>query len=77
MRCYFVKDAKIVALEELSDLSCKEAAEKARILFLKNGSSFDGIEVWSHTRRVFQLGNTVDTLWAPPTLLPTSTIQAH
>ena len=54
MRCYFVKDARIVAVEELPDLSIREAVESARIIFEKGTSFCDEIEVWSLTRRIYK-----------------------
>jgi len=56
MRCYFVKDARIVAFKELPGLSCKEAVEIARTLFEESASSYDGVEVWSLTRSIYRLG---------------------
>ena len=43
MRCYFVKNAKIVAAQELPHLSLKEAVATARDMF--EASSYDGIEL--------------------------------
>ena len=54
VRCYFVKNARIVASKELPGLSPDEAVETARTMF--EASSFDGVEVWSLTRRIFWLG---------------------
>jgi len=56
MRCYFVKGARIVAAEELPGVSVQEAIATARIRFDTSGSSYDGIEVWSPTRRIYKLG---------------------
>ncbi|HXZ17839.1 MAG TPA: hypothetical protein VEH77_18090 [Roseiarcus sp.] len=54
MRCYFVKDARIVAVEELPGLSIREAVASARGSFEASASSYDGIEVWSLTRRIYK-----------------------
>ncbi len=54
VRSYFVKDARIVAVKELPVLSPKEAVEIARTMFEE--SSYDGVEVWSPTRRISRLG---------------------
>ena len=56
MRCYFVKDARIVAFKELPGLSCEEAAATARTMFEESASTSDGVEVWSLTRRIYRLG---------------------
>lgn len=47
MRCYFVKDAKIVAAQDLPGLSCDEAVEIARTMLEEHASSYDEVEVWS------------------------------
>jgi len=54
VRCYFVKNARIVALKELPGLSCDEAVEIARAMFKESASSYDGVEVWSLTRRIYR-----------------------
>ena len=55
MRCCFVKDARIVAVEELiPGLSVDEAIESARIIFDNRASPYDGIEVWSLTRMLYK-----------------------
>ncbi len=56
MRCYFVKAAKIVAAKELPGLSCEEAVKIARATFEESASVYDGVEVWSFTRRTYRLG---------------------
>lgn len=50
MRCYFIKNAIIVADAELSNLSANDAIETARRMF--EASSHNGFEVWSLTRRI-------------------------
>ena len=54
MRCYFVKNARIVAVKELPGLSLRDAVEIARTMFEE--SSYDAVEVWSLTRRISRLG---------------------
>ena len=56
MQCYFVKDARIVADEKLPGLSPDEAVETARKMLQENAPSYDGVEVWSLTRRICRLG---------------------
>jgi hypothetical protein len=51
MRCYFIKNGKIVADEDLSDISPDEAVETGRRMF--EASSYDGFEIWSLTRRIY------------------------
>lgn len=57
VRCYFVKNARIVASKELPGLSRLEAIQIARTLFEESASTYDGVEVWSLTRRIFRLGS--------------------
>ena len=56
MRFYFVKDARIVADKKLLGLSPDEAVETARKMLQESALLYDGIEVWSHTRRICRLG---------------------
>ena len=56
MQCYFVKDARIVADQKLPGLSLDEAVETARKMLKESASSYDGVEVWSFTRRICRLG---------------------
>ena len=69
MRCYLVKDATIVAEKPLPDLSLDEAVQAARRI-LQEGALYDGIEVWSHTRRICRLG--AEASQPPLPHLPTS-----
>jgi hypothetical protein len=55
MRCYFMKDGHIQAVEELPDLWDDQVIEKSHRLFeAKPKGQFDGFEVWDRTRMVFQ-----------------------
>jgi hypothetical protein len=65
MRCYFVKDARIVEFKELPGLSCKEAVEIARTMFEESASSYDGVDVWSLTRSIYRLGRIGELSLAP------------
>ena len=65
MRCYFVKNARIVALKELPDLPYREAVETARRMF-EDDPSCDGVEVWSLTRRICWLGHIAGKSRATP-----------
>lgn len=56
VRCDFVKYARVVAVQELPGFSCGEAVATARTMFAERAASFDGVEVWSLTRRVYQMG---------------------
>ena len=50
MRCYFMRDGHIEAVEELPGLADKEAIAKARALFLERKHLFQGFEVWNRAR---------------------------
>jgi hypothetical protein len=54
MRCYFLRDGHIAAVEELPGLSDAEAIAKARILFSEREHLFETVEVWERTRIVFR-----------------------
>ncbi len=56
MRCDFVKDARIVAFQELPGFSCGEAIKTARTMFAERTPAYDGVQVWTFTRRIYQLG---------------------
>ena len=52
MRCYFMRDGPIQAVEELSGLLDDEAVEKSHELFAaKPRGQFDGFEVWDPSAR--------------------------
>jgi hypothetical protein len=54
MRCYFIKNAHIVGVEDLSGSTDKEAIEKAHALFADRADNPDGFEVWELSRIVWQ-----------------------
>ncbi len=68
MRCYLVKSAKIVASVELPNLSPDEAIETARKMF--ETSSYDGVEVWSPTRRIYRQGRIAKPKTTKPSRRP-------
>jgi hypothetical protein len=50
MRCYFLRGGHIVAVEELTGLSDKEAIVKAQALFSERENAVGAFEVWDQTR---------------------------
>ena len=56
MRLYLNRNGRIVAVKELLGLFPDKAIETALKVFEEGGSSYDGVEVWSFTRRIFGLG---------------------
>ncbi len=50
MRCYFMRDGHIEAVEELPGLSDDEAIAKAHALFSERRRSFEAFELWDRTR---------------------------
>ncbi len=50
MRCYFMRDGQIEAIEELPGLADDEAIAKAHALFSERKLSFDGFELWDRSR---------------------------
>jgi hypothetical protein len=50
MRCYFMRDGHIEAVEELPELGDDEAIAKARALFLERKNFYQGFEVWDRAR---------------------------
>jgi hypothetical protein len=50
MRCYFMRDGHIEAVEEVPGLSDEEAIAKAHALFSERKHLFEGFEVWDRTR---------------------------
>ena len=52
MRCYFMRDGHIAAVELLDVKSDEEAVEKSRALFEERKSKFEGFEVWDHARKI-------------------------
>ena len=52
MRCYFLRNENVDAVEELLGLSDVEAVAKARILFSQRSHLFEGFEVWDQARLI-------------------------
>jgi hypothetical protein len=50
MRCFFMRDGHIVAVEELFGLTHEEAVIKAHELYSERKSLYEGFEVWDRTR---------------------------
>ena len=50
MRCYFMRDGHIAAVEELPGLADDEAIAKAHALFAERRHSFEGFELWERSR---------------------------
>ena len=50
MRCYFMRDGHIEAVEELPGLADEEAIAKAHSLFSERRHSFEGFELWDRAR---------------------------
>ncbi len=50
MRCYFLKDGHIVAVEELTGLSDQQAVAKAHILYSQRTDGIESFEVWDRAR---------------------------
>ncbi len=54
MRCYFLRGGHIVAVEELTGLSDKEAIVKAQVLFSEREIPVGAFEVWDQTRVIIR-----------------------
>jgi hypothetical protein len=54
MRCFFVKNARIVMAEDFPDVSVEQAVASARKRLEERALSYDGFEVWSLTRRLYK-----------------------
>ena len=52
MRCYFLRNGHIHAVELLTDVSDKAAVEQAREPFEKRNGEFEAFEIWDRTRFV-------------------------
>ena len=50
MRCYFLRGGHILAVEELTGLSDKEAIEKAHVLVSERENPVGAFEVWDQRR---------------------------
>jgi len=55
MRCYFMRDGHIAAVEVLSGVSDDDTAiRQACVLYVARArESFDGFELWDQARKVF------------------------
>jgi len=53
MRCYFMKDGHIDAVEVLLASSDRAAVKEAEALFQRRSDRFSGFEIWDDTRRVY------------------------
>jgi hypothetical protein len=63
MRCYFLRDGHIKAVEELKATSDVEAILEALILLRTNQQSpgsFTAVEVWDHARVVYRHADHID-----------------
>ena len=54
MRCYFLRGGHIVAAEELTSVSDKEAIVEARVLFSERENPVETFEVWDRTRAIIR-----------------------
>src|ERR1700760_3505457 len=54
IRCYFMRDGHIEAVEELPGLSDEKAIAKAHALFSERKHLFEGFEVWDRTRALIR-----------------------
>ena len=56
MRCYFMRDGHIAAVEVLDPppSSDKEAVERSKELFRQRADKFETFEVWDRARVVYQ-----------------------
>src|SRR5579883_2045791 len=56
MRCYFMKDGRIFAVEELTGPTDKELIDQGRELFNGRGLALgaEGFEIWDHARFVYR-----------------------
>ena len=61
MRCYFLRGGHIIAVEELTDLSDKEAIAKAQVLFSERETPVGAFEVWDQTRIIIRHSNVQET----------------
>jgi len=54
MRCFFLRNGHVAAVEMLSGLSDEAAIAKAHVLFSERSEHWDGFEVWERTRVGFR-----------------------
>ena len=52
MRCSFLREGHIAAVELLDVKSDEEAVEKCKALFEERKSKFEGFEVWDRARKI-------------------------
>ena len=58
MRCFFLRNGHIAAVEMLPGLSDQDAIAKAQnLFFLDRQGQFEGFEIWERTRSVFRHPN--------------------
>jgi len=50
MRCYFMRDGHIAAIELVPDTSDEAAINRAMTLFEEHRKEFDGFEVWDRAQ---------------------------
>ena len=56
MRCYYIRDGRLIATEELDGLTEQQAIDRGRVLFEKHSDEIDGVEVRNRTRRLCRYG---------------------
>lgn len=54
MRCYFMRDGHIAAVEVLVDVSDAAAIAQAQALFAERREKYGGFEVWDRARFVYR-----------------------
>lgn len=54
MRCYFLREGHIRAVEELTDASDAQAVAQGLALFKERQDKYTGFEVWDRTRFVYR-----------------------
>ena len=54
MRCFFIIDGHIQAVEELTGLSDQEAIARSKALFAERRELYDTFEIWEGTRIVYR-----------------------
>ena len=52
MRCYFMREGHIGAVEMVTDASDEAAVAEAKSLFAKRKDAFSGFEIWDRARFV-------------------------
>jgi hypothetical protein len=54
MRCYFMRDGHIEAVEELPGLSDEQAIARAHALYAERKHLFEGFELWDRARVIIR-----------------------